>query len=168
MKKSIFLFILSFVFIACSTKKTINTTTDSKVSTVEEKESSASYVQFREDFTKVSETTKTKFLEKQKATATNYAVLFLTHGYKGEHVIVKSANKKYFEGTTYTVKSNDVAGYLRVKNDEDLIVTDNYTNKQAIIESKYLKEYKFVYVLKDNANKAQPYKITYSNSLRPL
>lgn len=167
MKKSIYLFILSFVFIACSTKKTINTS-GVKDNKVEENEAVSSNVHFRDDFTKVSDITRTKFLEKQKATSQDYSVLFLTYGYKGEHVKVNSVSKKYFEGTTYTVKSNGVAGYLRVKNDEDLIVTDNYTNQQAIIESKYLKEYKFVYVLKDNSNKAQPYKITYSNSLRPL
>nr|WP_317631779.1 hypothetical protein [uncultured Flavobacterium sp.] len=162
MKKIVFLILLSTVIFSCTTTRTVTTKSGESI------EVNTNNVYFRDDFTKVSDQTKADFLSKHKANSDAYSMLILTSGYKGEIVKVNSTSSKIYEGTTYTVKSNGIAGYMRVKNSDDILITDDYTKQTALISADHLKKYKFVYVLKDNANKKQPYKITFSNSLRPL
>jgi hypothetical protein len=46
-------------------------------------------------------------------------------------------------------------------------VHDNFTKKDAIIETKEAQKHKFIYVMK-NPGAENPFVITYSNTLRPL
>lgn len=165
MKKLFYLVLGSLFVISCSTSRTVTITKNGKAETVDVVTSN---VQFRDDFKSVPEDAKDSFLKKQKATSADYSILFLTLGYKGEIVKVYSSSESIYTGTTYTLKSNGIAGYMRVSNLQDILITDDYTKATALVEAKYLKKYKFVYVMKNNTNKNEPYTITYSNNLRPL
>jgi len=159
------LFALSFLFMSCSTSRTIMVQQGNQENAIDV---APSNVQFLDNFTHVPADTKAAFLTKNKAESANYAMLFLTLGYKGEVVKVFTPTTTIYDGTTYTLKSNGIAGYMRVPNATDILITDDYTQATALLEAKYLKEYKFVYIKKDNNNKKEPYTITYSNNLRPL
>ena len=165
MKKLYYLLFSSVLFMSCSTSRTVTISKNGKEEMVEV---APSNVQFRDDFTHIPEEAKETFLKKHKANTNDYAMLFLTLGYKGEIVKVFSPSEIIYNGTTYTLKSNGIAGFMRVSNSQDVFVTDDYTKVTALIDAKYLKKYKFVYIKKDNANKNEPYTITYSNNLRPL
>jgi len=164
MKNLFYIFLLSLLLISCSTTRTVNIVTNGKEEMVD---ISSSDTQFRDDFTHVPVEAKEAFLIKHKANESNYTMLFLTLGYKGEIVKIYSPTSTIYNGTTYTLKSNGIAGYMRVSNAQDILITDDYSKTTVLLESKYLKKYKFVYVMKDNT-KNKPYTVTYSNNLRPL
>ncbi|UYW01306.1 hypothetical protein K5I29_12795 [Flavobacterium agricola] len=165
MRKLYYFFVGCLLLASCSTTKTVTIQKNGKEETVEVVPSN---VQFLDDFRHVPEATKEAFLKKNKALSDKTSILFLTLGYKGEVVKVYNASKNIYNGTTYTLKSNGVAGYMTVPNTEDILITDDYTKATALLEAKYLEKYKFVYVKKDNNKKDEPYTISYSNKLRPL
>lgn len=129
---------------------------------------STSNVQYRDDFRPASEGQKKQFLSDLNANSETFSVIILTKGYKGELVIISNEKKTLYKGTTITNLNNGIAHSLRIDNSLPTTITDKISNKEVIIESKKAKQYKFIYIMKDNAETKNPYKITYSNTLRPM
>ena len=127
-----------------------------------------SNVQYRDDFRAASDAQKKKFLNELNANGANYAVVVLTKGFKGESVTVFNEKGTLYKGTVITNLGNGIAYTLRIDNTINTTITDKISSKEAVIESKKAKQYKFIYVMKDNAAAKNPYKITYSNTLRPM
>jgi hypothetical protein len=61
-----------------------------------------------------------------------------------------------------------IAKSVRVENGQDFIIRDNYTDSEITIESDYAKMFKFIYIMKTSTNKENPFKVTFSNTLRPV
>jgi hypothetical protein len=114
------------------------------------------YAQVRDDFRSVSDKTK------------EYSVVILTQGYKGEDIIIKNADKNFFKGMTMSDLQTGIAKSVRVENGQDFIIRDNYTDSEITIESDYAKMFKFIYIMKTSTNKENPFKVTFSNTLRPV
>lgn len=129
---------------------------------------STSNVQYRDDFRSVSESQKKQFLSDMNANGDNFSVLILTKGFKGELVTISNEKKTLYKGTTITNLGNGIAHSLRIDNTLPTTINDKISNKEVIIEPKKAQQYKFIYVMKDNAKTKNPYKITYSNTLRPM
>ena len=162
MKKLCLLFFIALFTMCHTTKKTISTSPDSK-------EASLLYTeQYRDDFKKVSDTQKSNFLKKINATAANYSVIIFTNKYQGEEFSVSNEKGSLFNNQLISNMSSGVANKVRIENTLDTKIIDRYKKQEFIIEAEKAKEYKFIYIMKDYTNSASPYKITYSNSLRPL
>lgn len=144
--RTLFLFLFSLLFAMCST----------------------SNVHYRDDFRSVSDNQKKQFLTELNANGENFSVLILTKGFKGEPVTIVNEKKTLYKGTTITNLGNGIAHSLRIDNTLATTISDKISNKEVLIESKKAKLYKFIYVMKDNAEIKNPYKITYSNTLRPM
>lgn len=180
MKKFTFLLIIVF-FSMCKTVKPIFSKTEETIEETIEKIKEEDrlpeekdvidlpdYAQVRDDFRSVSEKTKENYLRGMKATDPQYSVLILTKGYKGENIRIKGDEKNYFNGMTMSDLKTGIAKSVRVDNSQDLTLYDNYTGKSLTIESNHLKMFKFIYVMKNNADKEVPFRITFSNTLRPV
>ncbi|MHC5352589.1 hypothetical protein ACYSNX_00075 [Myroides sp. LJL115] len=126
------------------------------------------FAQIRDDFRSVSEPTKNNYLAGMRATEDMYSVVILTQGYKGENISIKNKDKSFFNAMTMSDLSTGIAKSIRVDNTKDFIVKDNYTNGEVIIENSLAKKFKFIYIMKNNANKKTPFKVTFSNTLRPV
>ena len=155
MKKLLLLATLSLLLLNCSSKK----------STAEK--ASEPVVQYRDDFKSVSEKSKMTFLKGLKATGENHSVILLTKGFIGEHVTVFNGDKALYQGNPISHLETGIAGYFRINNTLTTKITDKRSKKEAVIDSENAKKHKFIYIMKDNALE-NPYKITYSNTLRPL
>ncbi len=180
MKKLAFLFLIVF-FSMCKTTKTIFTKSEEnieeKIEKIKEEERLPNekdvvdlpdYAQVRDDFRSVSEKTKENYLRGMRATEPQYAVVILTKGYKGENIRLKGDEKTYFNGMTMSDLKTGIAKSVRVDNSKDLVIHDNFTGKSLTIESDHLKMFKFIYIMKNNSDKEVPFRVTFSNTLRPV
>lgn len=156
MKNAIAVLMLVFLVMGCSSKK----------AAVEEKKEPT--VQYRDDFRSASDVAKKKFLSQMKATDEKTSVLILTKGFKGEKVTIVNEKKTLYSGTPISNLSTGIAGYITIDNTVDTKLTDELSKADVVIDVKNAKKHKFVYVMKDHAQKGNPYLITYSNTLRPL
>ena len=125
------------------------------------------YAQVRDDFRSVTEKTKESYLQGMQATADKYSVVILTQGFKGENIVVKNESRNFFRGMAMSDLSNGIAKSIRVDNTSDFTIVDMYTNSEVTIESDHAKMFKFIYIMK-NSNKENPFKVTFSNTLRPV
>ncbi|WP_010255876.1 hypothetical protein [Myroides injenensis] len=126
------------------------------------------YAQVRDDFRSVTEKTKETYLKGMKATEDQYSVVILTQGYNGENITVKNDSKTFLKSMVMTDRSTGIAKSVRVENLKDFTIEDSYTKGDLIIESDHAKMFKFIYIMKNNKNKEIPFKVTFSNTLRPV
>lgn len=170
MKRIFLLFLISSVFVMCKSKAlhTSSPEEEKKDAIEHSKNDDMYYVEdVRNDFRSVSEQTKNKFLEGYKATEKQYSILFFTQGFTGEQIHVKNDKGSVFKGSVITNKKTGLAKNMRILNTSTNSIYDQATKKTIFIDTKMASQYKFVYVMKDLSNKEKPYKITYSNLLRP-
>lgn len=123
--------------------------------------------QVRNDFRSVSESAQKKFLEGYKATDAQYSILFFTQGFNGEQITVKNTKGTVFKGSILTNKKTGLAKNMRIINTENNSIYDQATKKTIFIDTKLASKHKFIYVMKDLSTPEKPYKITYSDLLRP-
>lgn len=145
MKKIIFLFALPFLTM-CSTTN----------------------FQVRDDFKSVSSQKKETFLKQKKATSNTKSVIILTNGFKGEKITAQQNNKTVYSAYPITNLKTKYADSFSFINSENLIIYDSFSKKELLLESKKVSSYKFIYIMKTNTEKGESYKITLSNTLRPL
>lgn len=126
------------------------------------------YAQIRDDFRSVSENSKNNYLAGMKATGDNYSVVILTQGYQGENISIKNKDKSFFNAMTISDLSTGIAKSVRVENTQDFVISDNYIKGEMVIDAELAKRFKFIYIMKNNSNKQTPFKVTYSNTLRPV
>lgn len=125
-------------------------------------------VQYRDDFKAAPDSYRIDFLKHMKANDDEYSVVIFTRGYKGEGIQVSNEKKILYSGNIISNLKTGVGHKVRIDNTIDTKIFDSFTKKSIILESKEAKKHKFIYIMKDNANKANPFMITYSNTLRPL
>lgn len=145
MKKIIFLFVLPFLTM-CSTTN----------------------FQVRDDFKSVSSQEKETFLKQKKATSNTKSVIILTNGFKGEKITAQQNNKTVYSAYPITNLKTKYADSFSFSNTENLIIYDSFSKKELLLESKKVSSYKFIYIMKTTTEKGESYKITLSNTLRPL
>lgn len=145
MKKILILFVLP-LFIMCSTTQ----------------------FNVRDDFKSVSEKEKNEFLKQKNATSNSKSVIILTQGFKGEKVVVKQNGKTIYTGYPITNLKTQYADSFSFQNNENIVVNDKFANEELLLESKKIKPYKFIYIMKETTNDKTSYKVTLSNTLRPL
>lgn len=162
--RKIVLILLAFLLVMCKSKQA---TADIKV-TDKEKTEAKTNIQYRDDFRAVPTKEKAAFLKGLKADEKNYSVLIFTKGYKGEGIQVSNVNKVLYSGNVISNLKTGVGHSIRIDNTVDTKVFDSFTKKSVILESIESKKHKFIYLMKDSSNKANPFIITYSNTLRPL
>lgn len=155
MKKLLLLVVLSIMLINCTSKKAAT------------EKAAEPVVQYRDDFKSVSEKSKINFIKNLKATKDQYSVILLTKGFMGEEITFFNGEKVLYKGNPISHLETGIAGYFRINNNLTSRITDKYSKKEAIIDIENAKKHKFIYIMKDNALE-NPYKITYSNTLRPL
>lgn len=126
------------------------------------------YAQVRDDFRSVSDQTRDNYLKGMKASEDKYSVIILTKGFKGENITVKNGSKSFFRGMTMSDLKSGIAKSIRIENEQDIIIADSFTGGELTIEADHAKMFKFIYVMKNNANKEIPFKVTFSNTLRPV
>lgn len=126
------------------------------------------YAQVRDDFRSVSEKSREDYLKGMKATEDNYSVVILTKGFKGENITVSNEDKSFYRGMTMSDLKSGIAKSIRVENTKDFTLTDGFTEGSLTIESNHAKMFKFIYVMKNNADKETPFRVTFSNTLRPV
>lgn len=146
MKKYI-LILISIAFVAC--KSGVNT-------------------DFRDDFRGVNDAEKKEFLKKNNGLSEERSILLLTQGFKGEKIIIKQKDKNIYSSYPITNLNTRIADYLSFNNQSDIMVYDNYTKQEIIIGTKNAKKYKFIYLKKEYKGEVVKFKITFSNTLRPL
>ena len=61
-----------------------------------------------------------------------------------------------------------LADYFSFENNKILIITDNFSKQEVVIEPKKAVKYKFIYLRKDYEKDVATYKVTFSNTLRAL
>lgn len=172
MKYRSLLFILCvLVFTSCKTSNVKNTESEKKEekrALVKADEKDVFYTeQVKNDFRAVSDQAKQKFLEAYNATEKQYSILFFTQGFNGEKLEVKNDNNTLFKGAVKTNKTTGLAKNMRIVNDEETSIYDAATKKTIYINARKASKHKFIYVMKGSANEDKPYKITYSDNLRP-
>ncbi|MDR0229428.1 MAG: hypothetical protein LBI72_10235 [Flavobacteriaceae bacterium] len=180
MKKLPFLALI-FLFSMCKTTKSIFTpekelTVEEKIEKIKEEDrlpeaedvmDLPDYAQVRDDFRSVSESSKNNYLKGMNATDSKYSVVVLTQGYKGENITIKNNGKNIYHSMTMSDLKTGIAKSVRVDNTHDIVLSDNYTKGSLTIASDHAKMFKFIYVMKNNGNKETPFKVTFSNTLRP-
>ena len=123
--------------------------------------------QVKNDFRAVTETAQKKFLESYNATDKEYSILFFTQGFTGEEVVVKNDKSTLYKGMVLTNKKTGLAKNMRIVNTEVTSIYDKATKKTIYINTDKARKHKFIYVMKGNATEDKPYKITFSDKLRP-
>lgn len=182
--KKLPLLALLILFAMCKSASHTNTKTIKKELTIEERidgikeenrlpEASdvldlPDYAQVRDDFRSVSDKTKDSYLQGMKATDDQYSVVILTQGFKGENITVKNDAKSFYYGMTMSNLSTGIAKSIRVDNAKDFTIYDSFTKGDVTISSDNAKMFKFIYIMKNNNNKETPFKVTFSNTLRPV
>ncbi|MTG96959.1 MULTISPECIES: hypothetical protein [Myroides] len=126
------------------------------------------YAQVRDDFRSVTEKTKENYLKGMRATEDKYSVIILTQGFKGEDITIKNENKTFLKSMIMSDLSTGIAKSIRIENTKDILVKDSYTKGEVTIETDHAKMFKFIYIMKNNSNKEVPFKVTFSNTLRPV
>lgn len=124
--------------------------------------------QVRDDFKSVSSQEKNTFLKQKKATSTTKSIVILTNGFKGEKMIAKQANKTIYSAYPITNLKTKYADSFSFTNKENLVIYDNFSKKELLLESKKVSAYKFIYIMKIITDNGASYKVTLSNTLRPL
>jgi hypothetical protein len=155
MKKIIPILFIAFLFTMCGTTKSA-------------KGSAKPEVQYKDDFRSATDKEKKALLKKLNASGTNYSVLILTQNYKGEQISVSNAKKTLYKEYPISNMKTGIADELRIDNTLDTKVYDNLSKKEAVISSKEAKKHKFIYLMKNPPGGDSPFRITYSNTLRPL
>jgi len=123
--------------------------------------------QIKNDFRSVTESAQIKFLESYSATDKEYSILFFTQGFTGEEVVVKNDKNTLYKGMVLTNKKTGLAKNMRIVNTEVTSIYDKATKKTIYINTDKARKHKFIYVMKGNVNEDKPYKITFSDKLRP-
>jgi len=126
------------------------------------------YAQIRDDFRSVSENSRDLYLKGMSATDEKYSVVILTKGYKGENIQIKNDSKTFYSGMVMSDLKSGIAKSIRIDNTKDFTIYDNFTKRSLTIESNYASLFKFIYIMKNNSDKEIPFRITYSNTLRPV
>ena len=144
--KKIALLLLCNLFILCSPIKT----------------------QVRDDFRSASDVEKKMFLKKLNATNSDKSVLILTQGYKGEKIIATQGNKTVFSGYPISNLKTQLADYFSFESTKSLLIHDNFSKLDVIIEPKNSSKHKFIYLRKEYKKGVATYQLTYSNTLRPI
>lgn len=159
MKKILPILLACTMLVMCKSKKT----------TAEaETDNGKPGIQYRDDFRAATDKERVALLKKLRATDAAYSVLILTKGFKGEKVVVSTAGKTIYSGTFISNLKSGIAGPVRIQNGTDTKVYDTFSKNEVIIPAEDAKKHKYIYLMKDNANKNNPFTITYSNTLRPL
>ena len=154
MKKFILIVVTALLFTMCSTSKTA-------------KANAKPEVQYKDDFRSASDKEKSALLKKLNATGSGYSVLILTKNFKGEQTIVSNEKKTLYKEYPISNLKTGIADQVRIDNSVDTKIYDNLTKKEAVVSIKEAQKHKFIYVMKD-PGAANPFVITYSNTLRPL
>ena len=144
--KKIILGAVAYLFIMCSPVKT----------------------EVRDDFRSSSEQKTKNFLKEVNGTSDSKSVLILTKGYKGEKIIASQEGKTIYSKYPITNLKTHLADYFSFENSKILIITDNFSKQEVIIEPKNAAKYKYIYLRKDYNKDVATYKITFSNTLRAL
>lgn len=162
MLKKLPLLFLILLFAMCKSKK--NVTTGSS----EDKKKEKIYYteQIRDDFRSVSQKTQNKFLKDYKANTEEYAILFFTKGFNGEEITVKNEEGEIYKGIIFSDKESGLAKNMRIKSNIETEIYDKETKKKIYIKPESVGKHKFIYIMKETGSET-PYKITYSNKLRP-
>lgn len=157
MKKILLIVAIAFLMTMCNSTKT------GKGSSANAKPE----VQYKDDFRAATDKEKNALLKKLKATGTNFSVLILTKNYKGEKIVISNEKKTLQSSNAISNLKTGIADAIRIDNTLDTKIYDNYTKKEAVIAAKEAQKHKYIYVMKD-PGAANPFVITYSNTLRPL
>ena len=164
MLKKLPLIFFILLFAMCKSKK--NVTDATKIEEKEKTEKIYYTEQTRNDFRSVSEKVQKKFLKDYKADTPEYAILFFTQGFNGEKLEVKNEEEVIFTDHVTTDKTTGLAKNMRINRNLDTEIYDRETKKKIYVKAEKASKHKFVYIMKDT-NGEQPYKITYSDKLRP-
>lgn len=163
LKKIPFIFLV-LLFTMCKSKK--NTTDTNGIEERRKVEKIYYTEQTRNDFRAVSEKVQKKFLKDYKADTPEYAILFFTQGFNGEKIEVRNEEEIIFVDGVTTDKTTGLAKNMRINVTLETEIYDKATKKKIFIKPEKIKKHKFIYIMKDK-NAEQPYKITYSDKLRP-
>lgn len=145
MKKIVFICLAQF-FIMCSTTQ----------------------FQVRDDFKSVSENEKTTFLKNENATSKSKSVIILTQGFKGGKITAKQNGKTIYSQYPITNLKTQFADSFSFSNSSDIVLYDQFSKEELLLEAKKINSYKFVYIMKTLKGEQASYKVTLSNTLRPL
>lgn len=158
MKKTLLLIALALLFVTCKSKKNATATATA---------APTNYVTYTDKF-KTSTDAQTKaFLKKLSADDDKYSVLLLTRKFVGSQLTVSADGKEIYKGYALTNKGNGLAETIRIPNNADIRIYDNYAKQEVTLESADVKKHKFVYVAK--TGRAQmPFGVVYSNKLRAM
>ena len=129
---------------------------------------STTQFQVRDDFKSVSENEKTTFLKKENATAKSKSVIILTQGFKGGKITAKQNSKTIYSEYPITNLKTQFADSFSFSNSSDIVLYDQFSKEELLLEAKKIDSYKFVYIMKILKGEQASYKITLSNTLRPL
>lgn len=124
-------------------------------------------ISHKDDFKAASDVEKQALLKKLNAAGEGYSVVILTKNFKGEGVIVKNAQKTFYNGYPISNMKSGIAETIRIDNASDVKLVDSYTKKEATLTAQETQKHKFIYVMQ-NPGKTNPFSVTYSNKLRPL
>ncbi len=170
--KSLIFLLCVFTIASCkttkkNTEKQNETTAKRELIKSDKKEEVFYTEQVKNDFRSVTETAQRKFLESYNATDKEYSILFFTQGFTGEEVVVKNDKNTLYKGMVFTDKSTGLAKNMRIVNTDVTSIYDKATKKTIYLNTDKASKHKFIYVMKGNVTDAKPYKITYSDKLRP-
>lgn len=130
--------------------------------------STTTQFQVRDDFKSASEKEKTAFLKEQNATSNSKSVVILTKGFKGEKVTVKQNGKTIYSSYPITNLKKQYADSFSFSNTSNILISDQFSKEELLLENKKINAYKFIYIMKEASNGKTSYKVTLSNTLRPL
>jgi len=155
MKKTSLIIITALLFTMCSTSKSAKAPVKAEV-------------QYKDDFRSASDKEKSALLKKLKATGAGYSVLIFTQNYKGEKVTAINTKNTVYSGYPFSNLKTGIADQARIDNALDTKIYDTFTKKEATITAKEAQKHKFIYLMKNPPGGDSPFRITYSNTLRPL
>lgn len=164
MLKKLPFILLILLFATCKSKK--NGVDISKKERKEKTEKIYFTEQTKNDFRAVSDKVQKKFLKDYKADTPEYAILFFTKGFNGEEITVKNQEETIFKDIVFTDKTTGLAKNMRIKVGLETEIYDKESKKKIYIKPESVGEHKFIYIMKDTKDE-KPYKITYSDKLRP-
>lgn len=111
----------------------------------------------------VFEHTKRDFLERLEAKKRNYSIVIFTTVFEGEKITISNNGNVLYNDSIKDI-GNGFSKAIRVNNRFDVEIKDIEKSHSFKLKSKYLKDYKFVYLKKDMF-KVKSYTLTYSNTL---
>lgn len=125
-------------------------------------------VQYMDDFRSASDKEKTALLKKLNAAGKGYSVVIFTQNYKGAEITASNAKKRLYRGYPISNLKTGIAEQIRIDNSTDTKIQDTTSKAEAVITVKEAQKHKFIYVMKSPPGGESPFRITYSNTLRPL